>query len=125
MKAWNLGDATGEGQSSGDAELLLEMVEVLRLVSATRAPDRALAVRYTEIRSAFLNSPLRIGAPGFLLQCVSVFKFHDFINLFAPDVASRVVFVEQSFGSPRAAQPPKPDVDIFNDERFGRGGEGR
>lgn len=99
-----------------DAEKLEEMLEVLRAVASVRAPDRALAVRYTEARAALLAGRLRTFVPPYLIQCVSVFKFHDFINLFAPDAARRVEFIDQSFQACRKAVGFARRYDVFGDE---------
>jgi hypothetical protein len=103
-------------RAPSDAEKLEEALEVLRSVASVRAPDRALAVRYTEARAALLAGRLRSFAPPYLIQCVSVFNFHDFINLFAPDTARRVEFIDQTFQACRKAVGFARRYDVFGDE---------
>ena len=76
--------------ASIDTAVLEEILDVLRSVARIRAPDRALAVRYTAARANLLASRLGEQVPPYLQQCVSVVKFHDFINLFAPHVTRRL-----------------------------------
>ena len=93
-----------------------EMLEVLRLAAAIRTPDRALAVRYMDARASLVSGRLRRFVPPFLIQCVSVFKFHDFINLFAPEAPDRIEFVERSFDACRRAVGFARRRDVFGDE---------
>ncbi len=104
-------------QPSREAAALDDMVQLLKTVAATRVPDRALAVRYTASRTLLLQGLLRPQVPGFLLQCVSVFKFHDFINLFAPDLPSRIAFIEEAFEDCVAATVRAGGFDIFGEDR--------
>jgi hypothetical protein len=103
----------GGGQAQGDPEKLEEMLEVLRSVASIRSPERALAVRYQAARDAVLSSRLGSFAPPYLSQCVSVFKFHDFINLFAADAAKRVEFIDHSFEACRNAVGFARRYDVF------------
>jgi hypothetical protein len=93
-----------------------EMLEVLRIVAAHRVADRAMAVRYTEKRQRLLDSRLRPDLPGFLLQCSSLSKFHDFITLYAPRVEARIQFIDQAFAPFLPAKPDARNGDIFADD---------
>jgi hypothetical protein len=104
--------------SRNDAEVLGEMLRILRAVSGMRTPDRALAVQYTESRGTLLKSRLRPCVPGFLMQCVSVHKFHDFINLFDAEVDARIRFIERAFEGCREAPGPGRHTDVFGDDGF-------
>lgn len=106
----------GPAAPLGDAEALEQMVEVLRLVASIRAPDRSVAVRYTEARQALVSGRLKSFVPPFLTQCVSAFKFHDFINLYAPDVARRIEFVDESFLACSRALGFTRGIDVFREE---------
>jgi hypothetical protein len=108
-------DHSGTRRAASDDERLEEVLEVLRAVASLRAPDRALAVRYQSTREAILASRLRSFVPPYLLQCVSVFKFHDFINLFAPDAARRVEFIDQTFGACAKAAGFGRGIDVFGE----------
>ncbi|MDB5672346.1 MAG: hypothetical protein JWO25_3305 [Alphaproteobacteria bacterium] len=96
-------------------QLLDELREVLRSVTVMRGPERSVAVRYMEARSSLLAGPLASHAPPFLLQCVSLFKFHDFISLYAPDPERRMAFVDQSFEPCRRAISAVRRYDVFED----------
>jgi hypothetical protein len=74
------------------------------------------AVRYTVCREALLGSELRSDVPGFLIQCVSIYKFHDFINLFDPKTDARIAFVEAAFSKCRAQFDSKRVYDVFSDD---------
>jgi hypothetical protein len=104
-------------QPSREASALAEMVELLKNVAAIRAPDRALAVRYTASRALLLESRLGPQVPGFLLQCVSVFKFHDFINLYAPDLPSRIAFIDEAFEGCVIGEDRGRGFDVFGEDR--------
>jgi hypothetical protein len=116
MQPRNTGPASTPELPRGDVETLDEALEVLRTVASVRACDRALAVRYSGMRSALLAGRLRSFAPPYLVQCVSVFKFHDFINLYAHDAARRVEFIDQTFEGCRRAVGFTRRYDVFGDD---------
>ena len=97
-------------------EALQEMEELLRAVAASSTPHRFSAVRYTHCREALLSSQLRPAVPGFLVQCVSIYKFHDFINLFDPKADARIAFVEEALSKCRALLDSKRVYDVFGDD---------
>jgi hypothetical protein len=107
--------ASAAQQPHGDGGVIEEVIEVLRSVASLRTPDRALAVRYHSARTAILASRFKSFVPPYLLQCVSVFKFHDFINLFAADVARRVEFIDQTFVECRKATGFGRQYDVFGE----------
>lgn len=99
--------------------VLKELEELLRVVASSGSPPRPSAVRYTQCRDALLASELRAAVPGFVVQCVSIYKFHDFINLYHPDADARVAFIANAFGSGGDARPVgKRARDTFNDFDF-------
>jgi len=63
------------------------MEDLLRAVSSSNSPPRLSAVHYTRCRDALLSGEPRSAVPGFILQCVSIYKFYDFINLYDADPA--------------------------------------
>lgn len=97
-------------------EALQEMEELLRAVASSSTPHRLSAVRYTHCRAQLLAGELRPAVPGFLIQCVSIYKFHDFINLYHPKTDARLAFVESAFGDCRALIDSKRVYDVFSDD---------
>jgi len=92
------------------------MEELLRAVASSSTPHRFSAVRYTHCREALLASPMRAAVPGFLIQCVSIYKFHDFINLFDPKADARIAFVEAALSKCRGVLDSKRVYDVFSDD---------
>lgn len=90
-----------------------ELARILDSAAASVMLSRHLAVRYTQCRSALLDSNFQPRLPGFVFQCVSLQKFHEFINLFSPQVQDRLMFLERSFSSCRAAASGRRTFDVF------------
>jgi len=99
-------------------EALGEIQDILRSAAAEGSSNRLPAIRYTLCREALLRSDLRPALPGFLFQCLTFSRFHDFIHLYHPQVEKRVAFIDAEFaaclGRPRA----RPSFDIFDDKEF-------
>lgn len=89
--------------SDSDASLV-RLTELLLAIAKGFVPDRSEAVLYSACRSELLTSPYRALLPGYLVQCISVFRFRDFISLYDPSPTIRQRFVEQSLSSALAAQ---------------------
>ena len=106
----------------GEAEarvVLDDLEQLLREVVATGSPARTTAVRYTRCRDALLASPSRSAIPGFVVQCVSVYKFQDFVTLLDPDVGARLAFVDAAFSRGGATlKISQRRQDAFNDFDF-------
>ena len=105
----------------GEAEtriLLGELEALLREVASAASPPRTTAVRYTRCRDRLLASPSRSVVPGFVVQCVSIYKFQDFITLLDPAVEPRLAFLDAAFS--RGAVMLKTDRRrvAFNDFDF-------
>ncbi len=96
-------------------DALEEMQELLRTIALVGSPPRHSAVRYTLCRSALIESELRPALPGFLVQCVSASKFHDFIHLYDPKAEARIAFVDAAFSAGRARLDSKRIYDVFSD----------
>lgn len=111
-----MGAAAAASQSRSEAEVLEDMLDVLRSAASVRSADRALAVRYTETRAALLAGRLGSFAPQYLTQCVSVFKFQEFINLYAHAAALRVQFIDDTFGPCRTALGFTRRFDVFGED---------
>jgi len=95
-----------------------ELEELLRVVVSSGSPPRPSAVKYTQCRDALLASDLRSIVPGFVVQCVSIYKFHDFINLFHPDVDARLAFIEKAFATGDGLLDARRRPATFNDFDF-------
>jgi hypothetical protein len=98
--------------------VLKEMEQLLRVVASSGSPPRPSAVRYTQCRDSLLASDLRSTVPGFVVQCVSIYKFHDFINLYHSDVGARLAFIESAFGTGGGSALSRRPSASFNDFDF-------
>lgn len=98
--------------------VMTELEDLLRVVVSSGSPPRTSAVRYTQCRDALLASPSRSSVPGFIVQCVSIYKFQDFINLYDPRTDHRLAFVEAAFAGGIKALRPVRRNDAFNDFDF-------
>lgn len=110
----------GGGFSTGAAEpplieALGEIHALLKEVAASSSPHRSAAVRYTVCRSVLLGSELRPLLPGFLVQCVSISRFHEFINLYHHRREARIEFVDAEMNPARARLTDKPVPNIFGE----------
>jgi hypothetical protein len=99
-------------------EALDEMEEIMRLTANERSARRVAAVRYTRCRSALIESEVRPAVPGFLVQCISLDKFHDFITLLDPNPDARIAFIESGLVACRAALDVQKKYDVFGDRDF-------
>lgn len=107
------------GGPAADSEgALIEMQELLRAAVTASAPNRIAAVRYTLCRTVLMEGELRPTLPGFLIQCVSIFKFHDFITLYDPKAETRLAFLDAAFARCLAAVEAKRTFDVFKDPEF-------
>lgn len=104
-----------------DAEtrsVLGEMEALLREVASSASPPRTTAVRYTRYRDRLLASPARAAVPGFVVQCVSIYKFQDFITLLDPGVDARLAFLDMAFSRGQGVLKTERRRDAFNDFDF-------
>jgi hypothetical protein len=105
-------------QKTSTSEALEEMQALLLSTCSAITPNRVSAVRYTLCRTALMDGELRPSLPGFLIQCVSIFKFYDFISLYDPRAEARIAFVESAFANGRAMVESKRIYDVFSDPDF-------
>ena len=96
-------------------DALEEMQELLRTIALVGSPPRHSAVRYTLCRTALIDSELRPALPGFMVQCVSASKYHDFIHLYDSKAEARIAFVDAAFSACRARLDSKRIYDVFSD----------
>lgn len=99
-------------------EALTELKELMRLAAGEGSPQRLAATTYTICRETLLQSELRPALPGFLLQCLTIFRFKDFIQLYSPSLNERRAFVEEAFRACETRAGLRPAFDVFDDPDF-------
>ena len=95
----------------GDA--LSELHSILLLAALETSPPRLAAQRYTACRDILLRSDLRRTLPGFLQQCVTVYRFHDFIHLYHMALEARVAFIDGAMRESLRRTRNGVGVDLF------------
>jgi hypothetical protein len=100
------------------AEALAELKALLVTAAGPGSPQRVAATRYTMCRDVLLRSELGSLLPGFLRQCLTIFRFHDFIHLFAPTQEERTQFLIESFRASEAKAGLRASFDAFSDADF-------
>ena len=99
-------------------EALTELKELMRLAAGEGSPQRLAATTYTICRETLLQSELRPALPGFLLQCLTIFRFKDFIQLYSPNLSERHAFVDEAFRACETRAGLRPTFDVFGDPNF-------
>ena len=99
---------------SAAAEHYAELAELVDRACAGGVPGRELAQRYAACRQVLLQEVDRSALPGFIVQCVSINRFVEFISLFHPEVDARRNFLWQQLSGFRPAAKVSGSVDIFN-----------
>ena len=100
----------------GDA--LAELHDILLLAALETSPPRLAAQRYTICRDILLRSELRRTLPGFLQQCMTVYRFHDFIQLYHVSLDARVAFIDEAMRESSRRVRNGVAIDLFrNGER--------
>ena len=94
-------------------DVLDELLQLLSSWAGGVRPDREAAGRYMTCRTALLAA--KVPVPGFLVQCGSIYKFAEFINLYDPRLAARVAFVQSVIDECRSLPAAKRAYDIFQD----------
>lgn len=96
------------------AQAALEELHVmLRQACDGASPPRPAAVRYSACLSCLMASGWSSALPGFLVQCVTLDRFREFIGLYDPRVDVRIVFVDAAFSRTRAIIGSSQVIDIF------------
>ena len=98
-------------------DALHELYDILLLGALEEPPQRLTATRYTTCREVLLGSTLRPVLPGFLQQCLTFYRFRDFIHLYHPSLGARIEMIDDALrASLNRAQssagrnaPGKPD----------------
>lgn len=83
-------------------EVFAQFEGLLTEIAGPLAADRSEAMAYSHCRSLLLNSTYRDTLPGFVVQCMSVFKYREFISLLDPSAAVRQDFVRASLAECRS-----------------------
>ncbi|MEA3040397.1 MAG: hypothetical protein QOE79_2910 [Sphingomonadales bacterium] len=99
-------------------EALTELHELLRLAALGNSPQRLAATSYTTCREILLQSDLRPALPGFLLQCLTIFRFKDFIHLYSPNESERMAFIDAAIRACETQASLRPTFDVFGDRDF-------
>jgi hypothetical protein len=99
-------------------EALQDLQDVLYAVSSSSSLQRDFAVRYMHARAAVMERDLRPAVPGFLVQCISIGKFHDFITLYHPRVENRLSFIDEALADCWALLDSRRAYDVFGDSEF-------
>lgn len=76
-------------------QLFTQLRAILVYAAEGGALGREHAVIYLDLRSRLLESEVGKLLPGFLYQCVTVFRFKEFIHLYDPDTALRTAFIDR------------------------------
>jgi len=106
------------GRDLTPGEALTELKQLMRLAAGEGSPQRLAATTYTICREALLQSELRPALPGFLLQCLTIFRFKDFIQLYSPSLDDRIAFVDEAFRACEARAGLRASFDVFGDPDF-------
>lgn len=99
-------------------EALAELKELLLLSAAGGSLQRLAATRYTICRDVLLRGELGSLLPGFLRQCLTLYRFHDFIHLYAPTQGERAQFVGDSLRACEMRAGLRSSFDAFSDPDF-------
>jgi hypothetical protein len=105
-------------QELAAGEALGKLKELMRLAAGEGSPQRLAATTYTVCRETLLQSELRPALPGFLLQCLTIFRFKDFIQLYSPSLSERHAFIDEAFRACETRAGLRPTFDVFDDPDF-------
>lgn len=103
-----------EAEPAAD-EAWVKLQDILRTVAATPAQPREMAARYMQLREILMRSSYQPQLPGFMLQCMSLDRYREFIHLYHPQAQARIDFVNRSF---RGQFFSRPGDDFLADGDF-------
>lgn len=89
------------------SDLLKRLRSILAYAAEGGALGREHAVIYLDLRQRLLDSDIGKLLPGFLYQCVTVFRFKEFIALYDPDTELRIAFIDRMIARCIALHPPE------------------
>lgn len=98
-------------------EAWLQLQDLLRHAATDAPQPRAAAALYTGLRDILIRSEHQPFLPGFMLQCLTLDRFRDFIRLYHPSPEARLDFLNRAF---RATRLRRGGVghDFFEDAEF-------
>lgn len=99
-------------------EALSELQLILSIAAREGSPQRLAASRYQVCRDALIRAGLKESLPGFLVQCLTYDRFHEFIHLFDPKVEARKALVDEALTAFAGRLRARPTHDVFNDFDF-------
>ena len=85
------------GDELAASEAWRELQELLRAAAVEPVMPRQMATLYTSLRETLLRSEYQPRLPGFMLQCLTLDRFRDFIRLYHPLPAERIAFLDGAF----------------------------
>ena len=95
-------------------QALAELQDLMRLAaSGDYSPQRLAATTYTACRDLLLKSELGPLTPGFLRQCLTIYRFKDFIQLYSPSERERTAFIEEAFRAADTRADLRAPFDVF------------
>lgn len=98
------------------SEAMTELRELMRFAASGEPPQRFAASAYTVCRDRLVASELRATLPGFLLQCLTISRFRDFIQLYSPSLADRLALIDGAFRACETRSGEKRTFDVFGDD---------
>jgi hypothetical protein len=85
------------GEELAADEAWTRLQELLRAAATQAVQPRQMATLYTRLRETLLKSEYQPYLPGFIVQCLTLDRYRDFIRLYHPDPAERILFLERAF----------------------------
>lgn len=100
-------------------QALAELQDLMRLAaSGDYSPQRLAATTYTACRDQLLKSEIGPLLPGFLRQCLTIYRFKDFIQLYSPGDKERIAFIDDSFRACDTRANLRASFDVFAERGF-------
>ncbi len=87
------------GEELAADEAWTRLQELLRSAAVEPVQPRQMATLYTRLRDTLVTSDYRPHLPGFVLQCLTLDRYRDFIRLYHPRPAERIAFLDRSFSA--------------------------
>lgn len=78
-------------------EAWIKLQDILHSAATTPSQPREMAARYMQLRDTLMKSSYHPQLPGFMLQCLSLDRFRDFIQLYDPRPDVRIDFLVRAF----------------------------
>ncbi len=80
-------------------EAWVRLQELLHDAAVESVQPRQAATLYTRLREILLKSAYQPHLPGFMIQCLTLDRFRDFIRLYHPRPAERIAFLDRAFAA--------------------------